>query len=272
MGFRLDSFLITRYSVSSPKIREPLKLCVLADLHECTFGRRNCRLLSAVKRLKPDIVVIAGDLIDAEMQGNAEETMVFLKHLSECFPVFFAPGNHEHKLYDSDRFPAQRIRFFRGLKRAGIRLYRNKSKILEGANVKLTALDLERIYYRKFVKNKVPAEHISELVGEADRKRFSILVAHDPEHFPSYVSYGCDLVLSGHVHGGIVRLPLLGGLISPTLTPFPKYDGGIYRAGRTGMIVSRGIGSHTINIRINNPPELLMIKLEHGRKTVISEG
>ncbi|MCR4908289.1 MAG: metallophosphoesterase [Lachnospiraceae bacterium] len=261
MGFRLGRFLITRYKVFSPKIKEPLSLCVLADLHECTFGKGNCRLLDTVTKLKPDIVVIAGDLINAEPGGNAEETMAFLRRLSRRFPVFFAPGNHEHKVYKKKYFLSQMERLNLGLRKAGVKLFRNESRIIPEAGVKLSGLDLDRIYYRKLVRRRIPPGLILKLLGHPDAERFHILVAHNPEHFDAYSRYGCDLVLSGHVHGGIIRLPFLGGVISPTLTLFPKYDGGIYLKGRTGMIVSRGLGSHTINIRINNPPELLMLYL-----------
>ena len=87
------------------------------------------------------------------------------------------------------------------------------------------------------------------------------MLAHNPAYFEAYASWGADLTLSGHVHGGIMRLPWLGGVLSTSLTLFPKYDGGEFRLGEKRMIVSRGLGSHTIPIRIFNPAELVAVEL-----------
>ncbi len=264
MGFRLSHFTITRFRITSGKIRAPFKICVLSDLHECTFGPGNCRLLSGIRKLSPDLVLIAGDLVDAESCGNAGDTMVFLERLARRFPVFYAPGNHEHKILHKKRFFLQRGRLRHGLKAAGVRLFCNESRIFEEPNLRISGLDLAGKYFRKF--SPIPLEEglLEEKLGKADEARFHILAAHDPSRFSSYARYGADLVISGHVHGGIIRLPKLGGLISPDISLFPKYDAGLFRLRKTRMVVCRGIGSHTINLRINNPPELMLLELLPG--------
>ena len=98
-------------------------------------------------------------------------------------------------------------------------------------------------------------------LGNPDRDRYSILLAHNPEHFQAYVSWGADLILSGHVHGGIIRLPFLGGVVSPAMKLFPKYDGGLFSQGNSHMVLSRGLGTHTIPVRINNKAELVVVEL-----------
>ncbi len=110
------------------------------------------------------------------------------------------------------------------------------------------------------------AKKLFEVKG-AEKDRFQILIAHNPQYFKEYAGWGADLTLSGHVHGGIVRLPLLGGVVSPSLALFPKYSGGRYQqAGRT-MILSRGLGTHTINVRMFNPGEVSLIEIK-GTKNV----
>ena len=101
--------------------------------------------------------------------------------------------------------------------------------------------------------------YLEKKLGRPDRSRFNILIAHNPSYFPAYAEFGADLVLSGHVHGGIARIPFLGGVISPALRLFPKYDGGRYREGESVMILGRGLGTHTIPVRFLNPGELVEV-------------
>ena len=98
-------------------------------------------------------------------------------------------------------------------------------------------------------------------VGKSERDKYQVLIAHNPLYFPEYAEWGADMTVSGHVHGGIIRLPLLGGVISPAIALFPKYDGGKYMRGDKAMILSRGLGTHTIHVRFNNPGEVSVIKV-----------
>ena len=104
-------------------------------------------------------------------------------------------------------------------------------------------------------------EYLDELLPEQRTDCFQILLAHNPDYFPEYAAWGADLVLSGHLHGGVARLPLLGGVVSPRLHFFPRYDGGKFTHGNSVMIVSRGLGMHTIPFRFNNPGELVEITI-----------
>ena len=106
------------------------------------------------------------------------------------------------------------------------------------------------------------AGYIKELLGESRKDYFTILLAHNPDYFPEYDAWGADLVLSGHVHGGLMRLPLLGGVVSPATRLFPKYDGGLFEGKNGKMILGRGLGTHTLPIRIFNPGELIVVELE----------
>ena len=104
--------------------------------------------------------------------------------------------------------------------------------------------------------------HLEKHIGKANAQFCNILIAHNPEYFKEYADWGADFVLSGHVHGGIMRLPLLGGVISPSYKLFPKYDGGVFREGKSTMLLGRGMGSHTLPFRFFNPAELLVVTLK----------
>ena len=141
-----------------------------------------------------------------------------------------------------------------------ITLYNESVNITK--NIKMTGFVSDICKYKKFKHGLVDKDYIVSKVGKLDRNKFNILVAHNPLEFDSYVQYKADLVLSGHVHGGIVIIPKLGGLLSPTFTFFPKYYDGMYEKENTKMIVSRGLGhSERIKLRINNNYELIYINL-----------
>ena len=104
--------------------------------------------------------------------------------------------------------------------------------------------------------------YITEKLGVLDESKYNILLAHNPEYFKKYAAWGADLVVSGHVHGGIMRLPFIGGVIAPSFRLFPKYSGGQYQSGDTIMLLSTGLGSHTLPFRIFNPGQLVVLELE----------
>ena len=103
-------------------------------------------------------------------------------------------------------------------------------------------------------------EYIYQKLGLTEKDCFTILVAHTPAYIKEYSEWGADLIICGHYHGGFVRIPFLGGVISPQLKLFPKYSGGKYNVNNTDVIVSRGLGSHTLPFRIFNTPELIVVK------------
>jgi predicted MPP superfamily phosphohydrolase len=134
----------------------------------------------------------------------------------------------------------------------------------KAAGIRLTGLDLPPAYYKKRRITPLDAMTIEELAGAAERPYFNVLLAHSPEYFEAYARWGADLTLSGHFHGGIIRLPFIGGVISPYLRLFPKYDKGLYHSynNESCMVLTAGLGTHTVP-RVNNPPELVLITFEH---------
>ena len=120
-------------------------------------------------------------------------------------------------------------------------------------------LELDQSYFRRGRTAQLTSSVIEGLLGKPDEQCYNILLAHHPSYFPAYAVWGADLSLSGHLHGGMIRLPFLGGVVSPQVRLFPKYDKGMYMLDGKKLIVSAGLGNHTVNLRINNPPELVVI-------------
>lgn len=262
MGFSLKKFEINKWTFESPKITKETTMAVISDLHECEYGDRNSKLLESLEKLSPDIIIIAGDWIEGGRWADCERIMDFLAVMAKKFPIYFGVGNHERKVLELEKYSEQRKRFVRGLQNAGVGLLRNEYQDLEDTNIRITGLDLEKTYYRKVFRHPVHTEHLYELIDLADESKFNILIAHNPEHFNDYVTWNPDLILSGHVHGGIIRIPGMGGLISPGYKLFPKYDAGVFSKDSSKMLISRGLGSHSIRLRIFNTPEIVFVKLK----------
>lgn len=262
MGFRYAKGPeITEYLMETDKLPagETHVFACFSDLHECSFGNENELLLSAIDSIKPEAVLIPGDLVSASVNGESQSTMLFLRKLHKKYErIYFSPGNHERKIFEKIRLTRQMMLFKKGLLKSGVDLMRNTYEDFSD-KIRVYSLDLQHDFYRRLITRRVPLKVLGMLLGKNDQNKFNILLAHDPDHFPDYVKWSPDLILSGHVHGGIIRLPKVGGLVSPSYTPFPKYDSGVYEKDGVKMIVSRGAGEHTVNLRFNNPPEILKI-------------
>ncbi len=130
---------------------------------------------------------------------------------------------------------------------------------------KITGLTLGEEYYDQHPA-VLTKDLMNELIGEADTENYHILLAHNPECFSAYADWQADLSLGGHYHGGIIRIPGLGGLISPKYRLFPDYTSGAYKKGNTTMLVSKGLGTHTIHFRLFNRPEINILHFSNGKE------
>ncbi len=176
--------------------------------------------------------------------------------------MYYGIGNHEYrvKIYP-DKYPVVYEEYTGALKEMGVHVLENGFLDIEGTNISIGGIMIGAEFYRRKKGVSMSPDDVFKLIGKRDGDRYTILLAHDPDHFESYAASGVDLVFSGHVHGGIMRLPVLGGVISPKLELFPHYDGGLYTCGSTQMVLSRGLGYHTLPIRLFNPGELISIEL-----------
>ncbi len=255
-----NRFVIREYTLKTDKINKEYTFALLTDLHNRTYGKDNKKLLGAIDDIRPDIVLTAGDMLTAKPGKSFSAALSFMKQLAVKYPIYYGIGNHEYrmKLYRKDYGDAYE-RFTGALTDAGIRVLDNDSATEGG--VVVTGLSIDRKYYKRFQKTVMEKEYLPSVIGEPSPDKYHILLAHNPEYFEEYAEWGPDLVVSGHVHGGIMRLPVLGGVISPKLVLFPKYDGGLFKMKDTTMVLSRGLGMHTLPVRIFNPGELVVIHL-----------
>ena len=148
------------------------------------------------------------------------------------------------------------------LTKSGIHRLVNEHKDLPEYGIRIYGSEIDRLYYKRFGIQPMDPEYLPGILGQPSEEYFNILIAHDPDYFPKYADWGADLVLSGHVHGGMVRVPFWGkGVVSPNVRLFPKYDGGEFTIGKSRMLLSRGLGMHTIPIRLFNPGDILEVEL-----------
>lgn len=257
-------FVVRSCKVTDRRIRKSGRAVVLADLHNKRYGRDNEKLLEAIREQKPDFIFVAGDMLTARPGKNFEPAIQLLGALVKDYPVYYGNGNHEYrlKLYPKT-YGDMAERYGQALSELGIEPLANSHVVLSENGLAVYGLEINREYYKRFKVQQMEEDYLSGILGQAPEELYTVLLAHNPDYFPQYAAWGADLVLSGHAHGGVARVPIWGrGVISPGLRLFPKYDGGIFNEGKSTMILSRGLGMHTIYIRLFNPAELWVVEFE----------
>lgn len=250
---------VTHVTVASeqlPEAFENFRIAHISDLHNAEFGEGNDELLSLLRAQQPDIIVITGDLVDSR-RTDLEIALAFVREAVKIAPVYLATGNHEAGIPDFDDYARQ-------LREAGCVILRNESILIarEDAAIRLTGLD-DYLFFPGANGHACVLNMLAELDGKPS-DGFDVVLFHRPELAHNLRGRGIELVLSGHAHGGQVRLPLLGGLYAPDQGWFPEYDEGMYLLGDMALVVSRGLGNSVFPLRFNNRPEVVIITLEKG--------
>lgn len=261
-------FRVTRYDVSSEKlagiIRE-LKILFLSDLHNCTYGNENERLLRSIRDEEPDLILIGGDMPVGKEGVSYETAQQLVKQLPDICPVVYANGNHEQRMKeDTETYGDTYETYKKSLEKSGVHFLEDAGIRVELGDVYLhiCGLELPSSSYKKFRKDKITANDIEGHFGfSASEDAYTILLAHNPAYMDAYLEWGADMVLSGHLHGGLIRVPGIGGIVTPQGFLFPRYSGEMTQEDGRTVIVSRGLGTHTLNIRLFNTPELISIRL-----------
>lgn len=268
--YNVNTLEVTKYVVENKKVPKEFdgyNIVQISDLHSKLFGENNKKLIQKIKSLNPDIVVVTGDLIDGE-NNNYNVALDFMKEISKLYRVYYIIGNHEQKSLIK-KYKDEYKDYFNKLHQIDfINLDNNKVEIVKGdSNINLYGLTVPYSCYKYLFDNQettsIDIDFLEEKLGKVDREQFNILLAHTPFYFDEYEKWGADLTLCGHVHGGIVRLPIVGGLLSPDRKFFPKYDLGEYTKNKSTMIVSKGLGGSKVLIRVNCKPEIVNIKLKN---------
>ncbi|MBD5162578.1 MAG: metallophosphoesterase [Oscillibacter sp.] len=243
------------FTFASPRLPAGFDGCVIvqiSDLHGGEFGENNQDLLRQVRAAGPDYIFLTGDLQDQYRQTPRSYTVNLGRALAEIAPTYFVTGNHEWAFPD-----------VRGLKRelgkAGVTVLTNEFVPLErnGDRILLAGIDDPN----GFADQKTP-EALAAEVQALEGDPFWLLLAHRNNYFEKEYSHlGADLVISGHGHGGLIRLPLTDGLISVERTLFPSYTAGFYEVGGADLFVSRGLGNSGRTFRLFNRPQLVILTL-----------
>ena len=238
------------------------RLAFLSDLHNNVAPR----LIDQLKEAAPQVIVVGGDMVNrpiGPLPPYFTRGYGCVRRLAAEFPVYYAPGNHETRWQSTEAYRDDYLRYWRALEKKGVVFLDDACVSLgdEAHPLYLTGLSLDRAaYYHGADGRQAPAvEELKAKLGEA--RPFQILAAHHPDYFDVYRDWGADLVLAGHMHGGLVRLPGLGGVIGPDFHFFPSYTKGLYEAENGRMLVSPGMGTHTVPIRIFNPREAFIVDL-----------
>lgn len=266
----MKKFRTVHYTVHTDKIKDArgARFIVLADLHGMEFGQNNEELLRAVDKYRPDGILLAGDMIVRREAGSFQTAADLLKKLVLQYPVYYALGNHEYFLYGADPDENALVQEYREyedeLKKAGVHFLHNESEKIQigKTDLRVYGLEIPRIYYKKPHSPRLQVEEVEELIGKASEDCLNVLLAHNPKYGNAYFQWGADLILSGHYHGGAVRLTRHRGVISPQFQLFPAFCCGDFHRGQQHMLVSAGIGEHTIPVRVHNPRELLVVDLK----------
>lgn len=260
--YERKKFKAVHYNIPTDKIKGGKKIVFLTDLHNNSFGKNNIKLIEAIDKISPDIVLIGGDMITVKSKLGIENVLPLLKRLSYKYTCIYANGNHEQRLYEN-KFGLGYNRYKQILEDMGI-VYLSDSSVDIGENIRIHGLDLEKKYYLRRFKKPLDKDYIKERL-HIDRSHYNILMAHSPLFIKDYEKSGVDLTLCGHFHGGTIRLLAGIGVMTPQFHFFNRLVVGMKRLGNMTEIIGAGLGTHSINIRLNDMSELVVINLK-GRK------
>lgn len=249
----LDERLILRtYTVASPKLTAEVRLAVVTDFHSSDNADD---VVAMVASCAPDAVLLVGDLFDDDTQNRpTERTLSLMRQLSALYPCYYVSGNHEAWTGEMDALYQQ-------TEEAGVTVLRMSSGVLTVRGQRIALCGIPDPYEMVFSGAPDTEEQLRQALEDVDSADFTVLLAHRPELLAKYAQFPLDLVVSGHAHGGQVRIPgVLNGLYAPNQGWFPKLAGGAYTQDGTTLIVSRGLAVRTRLPRIFNRPEVVLVR------------
>ena len=231
------------------------KILHLSDLHNKEFGHEQSNLLEITKELEPDVILVTGDIIDRR-NIDIDKALQYFDKAVKIAPVYFTSGNHEYRFGGYLKLKEKLIEI-------GVNVLDNKINEINKNNQIISIIGLDDINF--FNDTEEFENTVQNLTQNADG--FKILMSHKPHAVNIYKDSEAHLVLSGHAHGGQIRLPIIGGLYAPGQGIFPRYTSGLYNIGNgVSLIVNRGLGDSVFPWRINNRPEVILITLKAQKK------
>lgn len=261
---------VMNYKICSAKIPKEFnsfKILQFSDLHSKSFGKENSKLIRKANEVNPDIIVITGDMVNDDFDYSSFECII--NKLIKKYKIYYIIGNHEQNVMIKNQSEFNNM--IERIKVAGVTILSNEkinvNIVTEYINLYGMHMDLK--YYRNYIKKEsrgvnFTVKDMERLIGKCDKERYNVLLSHNPIYFDAYSKWGADIVLTGHMHGGMIKLPFFGGVFSPEHKFFPKYYEGIYKKGNSFMNVNRGLGRGSFGIRLFNKPEISVITLHNS--------
>jgi len=244
--------ITTEHIYESEKVPESFngfRMTQVSDLHDALFGNHQEKLVEKVKATNPDVIFITGDVIDSN-RYNLEQSLQAVRQLVKIAEVYYVIGNHEVATNQIQEI-------YTALAETGVHVMPNTSTTLVRNGERISIVGIEDP-----LNGLETQDMLNDAMAHVNPDNLTILLAHRPEKFNTYVANNMNLVFSGHAHGGQIRLPFVGGLVAPGQGLFPKYTAGTYEDGETTMNVSRGLGNSTVPFRIFNLPQLVVVELK----------
>lgn len=241
-----------------PKEFDGKRILHLTDLHNSRFGKGNIRLVEKINEVSPDYIFVSGDCLD-RFSKSGGAFIELLEGLGGKYPVFYSLGNHD--VIVRRTAPEKFEEFYSRLCELGITILDNKSVTLEEGDGKLY------IYGVSAIRNEdgpviLTPEVIEQKVAKCPDDAPVFLICHEGHLFDEFASWGADLTFSGHIHGGIICVPIFGGVFGEWGKLFPKYTRGIYEKNGKLMNLSTGLGYTKFKFRFLNIPEMSLVTLK----------
>ncbi|ETP71696.1 putative phosphohydrolase [Lachnospiraceae bacterium JC7] len=278
---------IFKYNIVSDKLKKEHRFVFLSDLHEKEFGKDNRELIEKIDELDPEFILIGGDLIKSHKihknrkykdKDSVSVSVSLLEKLSKKYKIYFSYGNHEQRLFQKAGFDdckdaVKYDKYIQDISKERAEELKSaltKVCVLDNSSVSFEDFDITGIilpmkYYAPLLFRKgeeLQENELKELVGTPEKDKFHIMMIHTPMHYKKVIEHGADLVLSGHYHGGTIYIPYFGALMTPQFQFFVKECAGRLKYKDGDLIVNRGLGTHSVNIRINNRPEISLITIK----------
>ncbi len=252
-NFTLQVEPVELFFESLPPQFDGLRVAELSDLHGRSFGKNNVRLLRTLQKARPDMICICGDLFDEKTDLTILEPL--LTGLTDIAPVYYVTGNHEWQVKNL-REILQKMRAW------GVTVLENEGRVLSRGGAEMVVAGVHDPCGPYDMKT--PAALVREL-RSAQGNDFILMLSHRNDELAMWSQLGVQLVLSGHCHGGVVRLPFVGGVFGTRRELFPEYDAGVYRKDGTTLFVSRGLGYTNVHFRLFNRPHVPIMILRSGK-------
>lgn len=255
--------LTTRqYTVSTELLPagERIRIVMLSDLHSYVYGKDQQPLLDRVRGLKPDLIVLCGDIVDDKQPTEGAELL--LSQIAAIAPCYYVSGNHEFWADEPQEI-------FRMIESYGVRVLHDTRETVRVGNSEIVLCGVDDPAGYGSGKpgstgsygSRAQYQAVLSMFDDLPEDRFTVLLAHRPEYIAEYAAHQFDLALCGHAHGGQWRIPfLMNGLIAPNQGFFPQYAGGQYEYGELTQIVGRGLVCDW-KPRVFNPPEVVAVDI-----------